>query len=279
MHTRTSVAVLTVLVSLSVLAPVARAEDPPPPVLHWEELLPTMPLQYQPNSADECVSGRTSCVDTVIRKMTQRFNPLASSCAHDAIFALAYLRTTQAYRSAVSDPSFFMDNGFVNHEDAVFAQMYFDAFDAFHSGHLDDTAPAWRIAFQSAAREELPAAGNLVLGMNAHIQNDLPFTLAAIGLVRPDGGSRKPDHDRVNDILNRVPGPLTREIARYFDQSIDDTSMPTYVDDLVNFQSVESWREIAWRNAERLVSARDAAARAGVAAIREQEKKRVRKEI
>ena len=48
---------------------------------------------------------------------------LADSCDHDAIFALAYLRTTEEYRRTIEDPTFFEDTPFVNHEDAVFARL------------------------------------------------------------------------------------------------------------------------------------------------------------
>ena len=101
----------------------------------------------------------------------------------------------------------------------------------------------------------MPASGNLSLGINAHVQRDLPFALAAIGLVKPDGSSRKPDHDRVNEFLNRVTDDLYAEIARRFDPTIDDTDLPGTADDAALFQIIPTWREIAWRNAERLVSA------------------------
>ena len=107
--------------------------------------------------------------------------------------------------------------------------------------------------------------GNLSLGINAHIQRDLPFALAGIGLVKPDGSSRKPDHDRVNEFLNRVTDDLYAEIARRFDPTIDDADLPGTADDFGVFQVIPTWREIAWRNAERLVNAATPAERAQVA--------------
>ena len=101
----------------------------------------------------------------------------------------------------------------------------------------------------------MTAQGNLSLGINAHIQRDLPFALAAIGLVKPDGSSRKTDHDRVNIFLNRVTDDLYAEIARRFDPTVDDANLPGTADDTGVFQLIPTWREIAWRNAERLVSA------------------------
>lgn len=212
-----------------------------------------------------CPDGQVSCVDAVIREMRRRFNPLVSSCNHDAVFALTYLRTTQEYRRAVSDPDFFADNAFVNHEDVVFADYYFRAYDTWHRGSSNLPA-AWRLAFRAADRKAVTGTGNLLLGMNAHVNRDLPFVLERVGLVAPDGSSRKPDHDRVNDILARVNEPVIDESARRLDPTIDDGRVDgTSLDDEALLQLLVGWREQAWRNAERLASAPTPADRALVA--------------
>ena len=249
---------------LLLTAGAARADDPP--YVGWSALLPGLTTEFSPSSENDCTAGRTRCVDAVIREMRRRFDPLAQSCDHDSIFALSYLRTTEEYRRTIEDPTFFDDTAFVNHEDVVFARLYFDAFDAWHTGRRDLTPRAWAIAFEAAADRSVSASGNLSLGINAHVQRDLPFALAAIGLVKPDGSSRKPDHDRVNVFLNRVTDDLYAEIARRFDPTIDDSHLPGPVDDMALFQLIPGWRETAWRNAERLVSARTDAERAQVAA-------------
>ena len=228
--------------------------------------LPGLTTEYDPSSENDCTAGRTRCVDAVIREMGRRFDPLARSCDHDSIFALAYLRTTEEYRRTIEDPTFFEDTRFVNHEDVVFARLYFDAFDAWHAGRRQDVPAAWSIAFQAAADRAVNAQGNLSLGISAHIQRDLPFALAGIGLVKPDGSSRKTDHDRVNIFLNRVTDDLYAELARRFDPTVDDGNLPGPADDTGVFQLIPTWREIAWRNAERLVSAPTPEQRAEVAA-------------
>jgi hypothetical protein len=254
---------LALLLSLAV--PVAaRAEDPP--FVGWTALLPELTNEYQPNSDNDCAAGRTRCVDAVIREMERRFAPLATACDHDAIFSLTYLRTTEEYRRTIDDPTFFEDTRFVNHEDAVFARYYFDAYDNWAAGRRDAVPPAWAIAFRAADARAVSAAGNIALGINAHVQRDLPFVLAAIGMVKPDGSSRKPDHDRVDEFLNRVEDELYPEIARRFDPTVDDSELPGTADNFAEFQIIPAWREIAWRNAERLVSAPTAAARDQVAA-------------
>jgi hypothetical protein len=234
------------------------------PVTDWSSLLPGLTATYDPNSANDCVAGRIQCVDAVIREMNRRFAPLAQSCDHRALFALLYLVVTQHYHdTVVDDPGFFSDTPFVNHEDAVFAGYYFDAFDNYAKGNRAAVPRAWQIAFDSMTGKQTTGSGDIILGVNAHIQRDLPFVLYRIGLVKPDGTSRKPDHDKVNDILYGAYGDAIAQAAARFDPSVDTHFHP--YDEMTLFQLVEGWRETAWRNAERLASAPDDAARAVVA--------------
>ncbi|MBI2168744.1 MAG: hypothetical protein HYU28_04475 [Actinobacteria bacterium] len=242
----------------------AAAEDPI--FVEWSSLTPTLTAGYDPTTENECKRGSVKCVDAVIREMTRRFDRLAAECDHDAVFALTYLRTTEEYRRTIEDPNFFSDASFVNHEDAVFAEYYFDAFDAWNHGDVAATPPAWQVALAAADQRQVTGSGNLFLGMSAHINRDLPFVLAGIGLVKPDGSSRKPDHDKVNQFLNRVTEPVLAEAAQRLDPTIDDGDVPgTSLDATATLQLVVSWREEAWRNAERLANAATALERAQVA--------------
>ena len=263
LRSRVRVALLVVAVCALLRPLTAVAEDPP--FVGWSSLLPGLSLPYDVTSPDGCIAGRVQCVDKTIRQMTNRFEPMASTCDHNAVFALTYLRVTEEYRRTVEDPTFFDDTPFVNYEDGIFARYYFSAYDAWKNGKRADVPPAWRIAFDAARNRAVSAYGDLLLGINAHVQRDLPFVLYSIGLVGPDGTSRKPDHDRVNQILNRVTDDVIAEIARRFDPTIDDTNLPTTLDDFALFQTVVGWRETAWRNAELLAQAPTPEARNQVA--------------
>lgn len=240
----------------------AAAEDPI--FVDWSSLLPGLSQGYDPSSENDCRSGRIQCVDGVIREMYKRFDPLAADCNHDAAFALTYLRTTEEYRRAAVTPDFFQDVGFVNHEDAVFASYYFEAYDDWHKNRRSEVPRAWAIAFAAADGREVSAQGDLLLGMSAHINRDLPYVFEAIGMVKPDGSSRKPDHDKVNTFLNRVSDELMPELARRFDPTVDDGNLPTTLDDMLSFQAIPAMRETAWRNGERLAAADTPAERAAV---------------
>jgi hypothetical protein len=253
---------VTLAVAPTATAP-ARAETPI--FLGWPALLPPLPDQYTPLQAQECADGSPSCVNATIAMMTSQLNQLAATCDHRALFSLAYLRTTQTYQTAAARPGFFHDPGYVNTEDAVFAAYYFRAYDDWTAGNTSAVPPAWQITFSAAAGKKVTGVGDFLLGMNAHINRDLPFVLASLGLVTPDGASRKPDHDQVNVFLNQVVDPLLAEAAARFDPSVTDLSTPYGITWTVFMQIIEVWREAAWRNAELLVDAPSAAIRATVA--------------
>lgn len=261
---------LRLLVALSVGASTAlfpgsvKAEDPPP-FVGWSALMPALTYRYDPTSVDDCVAGRFQCVERVIREMHRRLDPLAESCDHDAVFALAYLRTTEAYLTYAQRSDFFMDARFVNHQDVVFAHMYFDAYDNWAAGRVERTPPAWRIAFSAADDERVSGTGDLLLGMSAHVNRDLPFALAAIGMTTSSGVSRKRDHDKVDEILNAVVGPLMRELGARFDAEMSRAETPYGLGYAGPFQMLVAWREVAWRHAELLVAAPDPASRELVA--------------
>jgi hypothetical protein len=260
-----ALAVLPVaVVFLAAGSPASAASDPP--FVGWSAVLPPLASEYQPNSSDDCIAGRVACVRRTIAAMQSRYDPLASSCDHAAVFALAYLRTTQTYLDSTSTAGYFADPAFVNHEDAAFAAMYFSAMDDWTAGRRDHVPPAWRIALQAGQDRSENGIGDLLLGMNAHVNRDLPFVLAAVGLVAPDGTSRKPDHDKIDVMLNHVVQPLIAEEAARFDPGIEPVRTPYGVGYTGLMQLLIAWRESAWRAAEQLVSAPDATSRARVAA-------------
>lgn len=246
--------------------PAQAGAEADPPFVGWTATLPPIALQFDPSSSDACAAGRITCVVKTIRDMERRFDPLAAACDHSAVFALAYLRTTETYEQTARTPGFYEDPAFVNHEDVTFAQMYANAYDAWAAGRRERVPQAWRIALDAGAARQVTGSGNLMLGMSAHVNRDLPFVLAAIGLVAPDGSSRKPDHDQINQMLNRVVQPLVAELAARFDPSIERMRTPYGVGYTGLMQALLAWRENAWRAAEQLVAAPDAAARARVAA-------------
>ena len=152
---------LLAVVAFAAMQPAAASDYDDPFFLNWPEFLPASATTFTVSTDVDCRNGKNNCVDKVIREMTRRYNRLG--CDHDSTFAFTYLLTTEEYREAVEDPNFFEDNAFINNQDAVFADYYFDQFDDFHAGRIDQVSPAWRIAFQTAADQQVSGMGNVFL--------------------------------------------------------------------------------------------------------------------
>lgn len=234
-----------------------------PNFVGWSAVLPPLATAYDSGSSNDCAAGRPACVRQTIREMQQRFDPLSETCDHDAVFSLAYLRTTEAFYQASQTSDFFGNASRINHQAVAFARMYFGAYDDWSAGRHQRVAPAWRVAFRAADDRTVNGSTDLLLGMNAHVNRDLPFVLAASGMVGPEGSKR--DHDKVNEVLNRVVEPLMAELAARYDPTAARFSTPYGVGYTGLMQMLLEWRENAWRQAERLVSAPDQAARDQIA--------------
>src|SRR5437868_4692656 len=88
--------------------------------------------------------------------------------------------------------------------DAYVPSSYYD----WAAGNRSAVPQAWLTALDAAQSKRVTGTGDLLLGMNAHINRDLPYVMAAVGLVAPDGSSRKPDYDAVEAWLYDATAPL-----------------------------------------------------------------------
>ena len=236
------------------------------PFVPWSSYVQGWTDEYVPTSSNDCVAGRDNCLKSTLKELADIFESNAKSCSHNAPFSMAYLRMTQTYGWSRDMDGYYQDVPFANHQDATFAKYYIDAFRNWQSGNRAAVPQSWLIAFDAAQGRKLSGAGDLLIGMNAHINRDLPFVLAAVGLVAPDGSSRKPDFDKVEQWLYTATAPVNSEGAVRLDPAMDDAQDPVGAGYWSLFQLVSGWRENAWRNAEALVSAPTPAARALVAA-------------
>ena len=255
--------IVAIALAVTSAVPAAALADHPLGNIPWPGLLPPRAGVAAPaEPAAPCDPAVPSCVDGVIEDMISAWEPQDASCDHRAVFALTYLITTQGFRRSLSDvlgAAFFADEPGIIQLDRVFANLYFDAVARYPTGE----APlAWRIAFDAADSGRSNVEQDLFLGMNAHIQRDLPVALAGVGLVDGTGASRKADHDRVNEILSAVLDDIQDELGARYDPLITliDAS-PSPADEEGPLEVLKSWREGAWRNAERLALAKDGAER------------------
>lgn len=178
------------------------------------------------------------------------------------IFLDCYLMMTRNMLKALAAGEF-NDPAWVGRLLEHFADYYFNALEDFERERT--AAPAvWQVAFDSARDARALALQKLLLGVNAHINYDLVFTV--VELLRPewDGLSetqrqeRQVDYTLVNTIIARTVDdvqdqvlepvmPLMEVIDRLFGS----------LDELLISRLITEWREDVWRYAVSLLEAQE----------------------
>ena len=234
----------------------------------WPESLPPsdVPNQAQAHPVRHCADGGLRCVRGLARRLRRQWREFDADCDHRAVIAYSYLQITRGLIADLRGPrpglvsrrrwmSFLITN---------FSNRYFRAFDR-HERGLPVT-DSWRITFETAASADANAGQEVLLFSNAHVQHDLPFAYAKLGIETRSGRSRKPDHDAVNEVNARVFDGIEDYIAAHYDPSFSLIDIPFVpVEEVGTLELVKSWREQAWRSAERLVAAESRAERREVA--------------
>ncbi len=142
-------------------------------------------------------------IDAVVALMQARLDTLPPDREAQREFLGTYRRTTAAVGAAIQD-GVFEDPAWVLTWDVAFAGLYLDALAADISGEGGVPRP-WRLAFDAPA--SLPPLRHVLLGINAHVNYDLPQALLAVIsdedfaddalLVR-----RRRDHERIDGVLS-----------------------------------------------------------------------------
>jgi hypothetical protein len=177
-------------------------------------------------------------VAALVARMAELLRALEAAREPGRFFLGTYLRTTRAVGAAL-DRGVFEDPDWVAAWDVEFAGLYLDALEAYRED-ADSVAAPWRLAF--GARTGLPPEAHVLLGMNAHINFDLPQSL--IRMIPPEDFTssalldlRRRDHERIDEVLasrvaeedvalqraggrrtplDRVLAPANRQASRLF---------------------------------------------------------------
>jgi len=115
-------------------------------------------------------------IAAVSAAMGRRLDRLPRTSASRREFLQTYRRTTDAVGAAVRDGTF-DDPEWVQRWDVAFAGLYLAALDADLSGSGGVPRP-WRLAFD--APTALPPLRHVLLGINAHVNYDLPQALLTV---------------------------------------------------------------------------------------------------
>jgi len=144
----------------------------------------------------------------VMARMTDRLERLPGRLGHHRVFLATYRRTTQAVWDAVGRGAF-EDPRWVERWDVAFADLYLAALDAeLTDAELNGGAGVprpWQRAF--AAPPGLPPLRHVLLGINAHVNYDLPQALLSViddaDFADADlMARRRRDHERIDDVLS-----------------------------------------------------------------------------
>ncbi|GAB1692820.1 DUF5995 family protein [Krasilnikovia sp. M28-CT-15] len=152
-----------------------------------------------------------------IRALLDRMRAeLATLGGAQRYFHSVYLRTTEAVAAEIERGGF-ADGDWVRRWDLAFATLYLDALDADRAGR--PVTQPWQVAFTAARdRPDLPPLQHVLLGLNAHINFDLPQALIAV--ISPDDfddaailARRDADHRHVDVVLQARVSAEARELG------------------------------------------------------------------
>jgi uncharacterized protein DUF5995 len=256
---------VTIAAAMSLALPASalgRADTP------WPQMLPgrtDVPTAVQPHPVPNCAAATLACVDDLLRRLREQWEPLDRSCDHGALWPLAYIRITEGLREGLAGhgkPVFRHPKWFI-YVVTTFSNRYFESFEDYAAGR--PVPAAWRITFDAAARGDYNGGQDIMLASNAHTQRDLPFVYEEQGTRTPGRASRKHDHDAVNQVNADVLDGLEKEFAARYDPFYEFIDLkPAPLEEVGTLEVVKVWRELAWRNGERLLAARSAAERQAI---------------
>jgi hypothetical protein len=206
------------------------------------------------------MAGADGTIEELIARMDGLLAPMEQAEDPRRFFLATYRRTTVVVHEALLAGQF-VDAAWVERWDLVFAGLYLDALDQVNRG--EQPPGPWAAAFTGVADTYLPPLRHVLLGMNAHINYDLPQALlATITDVEFDDATlvarREIDHERIDAILASRVDAEDRELQRLErpgDRTLLDRMMKPLNQAGTKRFMKESRRKV-WRNALALNVAR-----------------------
>jgi len=196
----------------------------------------------------------------VISRMHSLVQTWEQAGDNKAIFLRCYVMMTRNMLTALARHEF-NDADWVDRLLYHFSDYYFVALDAYQSEPA--SAPAvWQMAHNLTQDNETTPLQNLLLGINAHINYDLVFTLIDMlepewrGLSQDQRTRYYNDHCHVNDIIGRTIDDVQDQVIEPgmpLMELIDTLLGP--VDEYLISHLISNWREDVWKQATELLDA------------------------
>lgn len=207
--------------------------------MRYALVMPTAPFR----TLDDVVDG-LAALEARFRQQNDR----------RAVFLTLYGIVSAEIRAQV-ERRVFADNDWVRRYAVAFADLYRVALDRYDAGDLAAVPKAWRLAFDAAKTGSGLVVQDMLLGVNAHVNADLPYALTTVS-IGPDRPARYRDHSAVNAVLGSVTQRATDRLAGLYAPGLtgmDDCAGE--VDELISAFSLEIARESAWEAAVALANA------------------------
>jgi len=201
-------------------------------------------------------------IDELIARMEEMLVPLEQDDDELQHFHATYMRTTKAVKAEIERGGF-LDDEWAERWDVAFADLYLVALEQWAGGEAPPTP--WQIAFEACRHRGLPHLRYVLLGMNAHINYDLPQALLAVitdeEFDDPELIARRSaDHEHIDGILAARVAVEDRELAK-----VEGPGERTLLDRMLqpfNRQGTKRFlkeaRRKVWANARQLSLARQA---------------------
>ena len=211
----------------------------------------------------------TRDIAAVVAAMDARLVRMPPERTAQRVFLDTYRRTTIAVGKAIADAQF-EDPEWVEQWDVAFADLYLAALELDLVGSHEVPRP-WRLAFD--APESLPALRHVLLGINAHINFDLPQALLAVisdaDFADPVVmGRRQRDHERIDGVLGARVAAEDDELGGGR-SALDRVLQP--LNRLSSKRFLREARQKVWHNTSELQHARVAGPEAYAARLAELE--------
>lgn len=194
-----------------------------------------------------------------IREVIQKMDEIVDLCKRKRLkagyFAVLYRYVTIRIKEGIERGEF-DDNHRMEILDTIFAQRFFDAFDAYYDNSGQEITQSWDCAFLAAESNNYLVMQHLLLGINAHINLDLGIA-AAETMEGQDLDQIRSDYNKINAILASLVESVKTNISRvslFFGPLIRLVKGRDEM--LVNF-SIVTARDGAWRFAHRYALAKD----------------------
>ncbi len=200
--------------------------------------------------------------DPAVEKMLALIAAWEEAADQRSVFLRCYSMMTINMLEAIPGGQF-QDAEWVNQLLHRFADYYFLALEAYEQAPR--SAPlVWQMTHNSSREEGVSALQKMLLGVNAHINYDLVFTLVDVleadwaRLSEPNRSSRYADHCAVNRVIGQTIDAVQDQVlepAMPWMEAVD--SVLGRVDEWMISSLISGWRESVWNNAVRMLEAQD----------------------